>query len=238
MVRKLKSNSQVAHVEPDYVLKACETTQLNPPNWGLSFISRRFPGKGNYYFPDKQGQGVDVYILDSGIATNHTEFTRNRAHFAFNGDATWPWEDDMNHGTTVAGIIAGSTYGVAKRATVHALKVLDKNGAGTMSTALRAMEWVAEAVRKSGKTSVCNFSFVALNLDDTVNADLALAGLAEAGCVIVKAAGDERGDACKFWPNGSRVGLTVSSLAVDGRSHVDGTNFGPCVQRMLSLSTA
>ena len=87
---------------------------------GFSTFSR-------YDFAKDGGEGVDVYVIDTGIYINHTEFE---------GRASWgrtiPKNDldiDGNgHGTHCAGTIASGKYGVAKAATITAVKVLGTNG--------------------------------------------------------------------------------------------------------------
>ena len=65
--------------------------------------------------------GVDVYVVDTGIYIKHSEF-EGRARWG----TTIPKKDfdvDANgYGTHCAGIIAGKTFGVAKRANLIAVK--------------------------------------------------------------------------------------------------------------------
>ena len=95
------------------------------------------------------GDGIGVAILDSGVASWHDDLTRGGvtktfpygdqrvAKFVdFVGTKTTPY-DDNGHGTHVAGIIAGNGYdsngekaGIAPKASIISLKVLDQNGAG------------------------------------------------------------------------------------------------------------
>ncbi|ORZ33186.1 peptidase S8/S53 domain-containing protein [Catenaria anguillulae PL171] len=235
MVRKLKANGQVASVEPDHIVRAFETTQINPPSWGLARISRRTGNQGSYSFPDKQGDGVDVYVLDTGIEPNHPEFRgfgQPRSFAPFRSEAQWTPNDEHGHGTHVAGTIAGTRYGVAKRARVHGVKVLEKDGTGSTSGTIRAMEWVAREIRRVGKTAVCNMSYgVGYRNSPDLNAqEKAVAALFEAGCVVVKAAGNESQDACNVTPARTRQGLTVAGLAADGQSiDTSYSNFGRCV---------
>ena len=49
---------------------------------------------------------------------------------------------ENGHGTHVAGIAAGATYGVAKCSTVHSVKVLKENGKGWISDLIQGIEWV------------------------------------------------------------------------------------------------
>jgi subtilisin family serine protease len=106
------------------------------------------------------GAGVGVAILDSGIALWHDDLTnRTDAQYPYgdqrvsafvdfvNGQIA-PY-DDEGHGTHVAGIIAGNGYdsrgqkaGVAPDASLVVLKVLDANGAGTISNIIAAFDWI------------------------------------------------------------------------------------------------
>ncbi|ORZ33184.1 peptidase S8/S53 domain-containing protein [Catenaria anguillulae PL171] len=237
MVRRLKAHGQVASVEPDRMLKLLETTQLNPSSWGLARISSRTAGnQGNFHFADKQGEGVDVYVLDTGVRSDHVEFRGidggSRADLAFKAEPHWVDGDANGHGTIVAGIITGVKSGIAKRARVHSIKVMDNNG--TLSAGIRGMEFVAGQIRKAGKTAVCNMSFASAYNPDSANVlalERAVAALVEAGCVVIKGAGNDRQDACNVVPARTPQGLTVAALAADGLS-IDSSysNFGRCVQ--------
>ena len=76
----------------------------------------------------------------------------------------WQFDLDIDgngHGTHCAGIVAGATYGVAKKANVIAVKVLRTNGFGTNSDVLKGVEWVMNQHRvaaRRGRRSVANMS--------------------------------------------------------------------------------
>jgi cerevisin len=127
-----------------------------------------------YVYDDNGGEGVDVYVIDTGINTEHIEFE---------GRASWgktiPQNDEdvdgNGHGTHCAGTIASRKYGVAKKANVYAVKVLGSNGSGTMSDVVQGVTYAsttakAKAASSNGshKGSVANMSLggsksVALN---------------------------------------------------------------------------
>lgn len=98
---------------------------------GLARISHRkklsFSTFMKYEYDKNGGEGVNVYVVDTGVYINHTEF-EGRAFWG----KTIPKNDldiDGNgHGTHCAGTIASRKYGVAKAATITAVKVLGTNG--------------------------------------------------------------------------------------------------------------
>jgi subtilisin family serine protease len=59
-------------------------------------------------------------------------------------------------GTHVAGIIAGKHYGVAKKAKLVSVQVLDKNGRGSMSNLIAGLDWVAKHAKRG--SSIVNLS--------------------------------------------------------------------------------
>ena len=73
------------------------------------------------------GDGVNVYLMDSGIDADHDEFanaTIKNVHTALTGD----YQDATGHGTAMASLIVGETVGVARNAHLHNCKILDADG--------------------------------------------------------------------------------------------------------------
>ena len=89
------------------------------------------------YSYSSTGATVHVYVLDSGIRTTNVDFG-GRATVGVDeiGDGH-NGQDCSGHGTHVAGIIGGSTYGVAKEVQLVAVRVLDCSEFGTYSQAHR-----------------------------------------------------------------------------------------------------
>ena len=155
------------------------------------------------------GGGVGVAVIDSGIATWHDDLTSrsstlypwgNQRVAAFvdfvNGQAA-PYDDD-GHGTQVAGIIAGNGYdsygqkaGMAPAASLVSLKVLDANGAGTVSNIIAALDWVL-ANHTTYNIRVVNLSVGAAVYESYWTDPLTLAAkrVVDAGVVVVGAAGN------------------------------------------------
>ncbi|KAG5858948.1 type 9 proprotein proprotein convertase subtilisin/kexin [Encephalitozoon hellem] len=110
--------------------------------WGLAKIvgSASFV-RGNYYYPINSGEGVDVYVLDTGVEVGHPEF-EGRARWGANFVAGSLDKDEHGHGTHCAGVIGGKNFGISKESSIIAVKVLDKHGSGMTSRLLQGLDFV------------------------------------------------------------------------------------------------
>ena len=167
------------------------------------------------------GAGVGVAVIDSGVSSWHDDLYMERAermpygnyvprvvHFR---DFANPWQgdagtiyygeyayDDYGHGTHVSGIIAGNGYdstgartGVAPKANIIGLKVLDGTGAGYVSDVIAALDY-AVSVKDQFNIRVINLS-VGAGVYESYNTDpLAQAArrAVDAGIVVVAASGN------------------------------------------------
>ncbi|CAO3589466.1 unnamed protein product [Absidia cylindrospora] len=119
-----------------------EMVQKSPPSWGLDRIDQRQGLDGLYKFSSKQGEGVTVYVLDTGVLEDHEDLKgRVTIGKTIVGDDS---ADNDGHGTFVAGVCCGSTYGVAKSASIVSVKTLDNDGNGHLSDLLKGLEWVVQ----------------------------------------------------------------------------------------------
>eukprot|EP00240_Pyramimonas_obovata_P015329 CAMPEP_0118932856 /NCGR_PEP_ID=MMETSP1169-20130426/10656_1 /TAXON_ID=36882 /ORGANISM="Pyramimonas obovata, Strain CCMP722" /LENGTH=296 /DNA_ID=CAMNT_0006875559 /DNA_START=132 /DNA_END=1018 /DNA_ORIENTATION=- len=117
--------------------------QNNAGLWGLDRIDQQDLPFDNTFAPAGDGAGVHVYILDTGINSAHTEFAgRIGDGYDFVDNDSDP-EDCQGHGTHCAGTALGATYGVARAATLHGVRVLDCGGGGTWASVIGGMNWVA-----------------------------------------------------------------------------------------------
>lgn len=165
---------------------------------------------------------MSVYILDTGIRTTHVEFG-GRALGAFtainDGNGT---NDCGSHGTHVAGTVGGEQYGVAKRVTLYAVRVLDCNGTGSNSGIIAGIDWVTQNRRLP---AVANMSMGGAK-SSTVNS--AVQNSIKSGVVFVVAAGNSAADACSYSPASTPEALTVgASSNSDGISGY--SNIGSCI---------
>lgn len=176
-----------------------------------------------YTYDANPGAGADIYILDTGIYTQHSEFGgRAKWGATFGGFAD---VDGNGHGTHCAGIAGGSQYGVAKTANLIAVKVLSDDGGGAAADIVSGMNWVAQQFAATGRPSIASLSLAGLPstpLDDGVTA------LTEAGVHVTVAAGNNGNDACGMSPARSASAITVGAATIlDSRS--SWSNFGSCV---------
>ncbi|KAK4101159.1 subtilisin-like protein [Parathielavia hyrcaniae] len=213
----------------DAVAKRTMVTQDNAP-WGLARISHRGRGYTDYFYSDTAGEGVRVYVLDTGINVAHADFG-GRAVWGANFAGSSPDADEDGHGTHVAGIVAGETHGVAKKAVVVAVKVLDRDGSGSMSDLLRALEWAvrdADTERagagpgSSAQTAVINMSLIGAY---TRSVNEGVEAATRRGITVVVAAGNDEDDVRNWSPASAPSAITVA--AIDQRDfRPDFSNWG------------
>ncbi|KAJ3184378.1 hypothetical protein HDU85_001683 [Gaertneriomyces sp. JEL0708] len=236
---QLKEKPEVKLVEPDtiYRLDLSERYSDNNNNlasrqvagindglvWGLDRIDQAsLPLDGVLNAAGPVGEGVDVYILDSGIRETHSEFGgRARLGAVFSAERA----DPIGHGTHVAGIVGGSTVGVAPKANLIAVKVIDNDGSGAASSVIMGLEWVTGEFRRTRRPSVINMS---IGGGRSTALDMAVLRTVRAGITVVAAAGNADQDACLESPANLINVITVgASTPDDGKARF--SNHGTCV---------
>ncbi|MGO4957790.1 S8 family peptidase [Luteococcus sp. Sow4_B9] len=223
----LRGMKGVVSVTPDHRMRAADVQDIPPA--GLDRIDQVTSRGTRSYTSTRNGSGVRAYVVDSGLNLGHTDFTGRiieGPNLVNQGDRP---TDCSGHGTHVAGILAGTRFGVAKRTTVTPIKVLDCDGGGYASDTIAALEWVVKD-HAAGRPAVLNLSLagpVSPELTSAVNSVIA------DGVTVVAAAGNaDPGSAptsaCNFGPANVPGVLTVAnSTTFDQQSPT--SNFGSCV---------
>jgi subtilisin len=233
---RLAADARVRSVHPDLVVRAFATSSGRPGGGGGS-------GGGGSACPDTssamsdpqivpmgvsrigasaawsagRGAGVNVAVIDTGIDLCHPDLKEN-IKGGVNLLEKKPPADDNGHGTHVAGIIGAvdngfGVVGVAPGAALYAVKVLNKEGSGSLSTAIKGLDWA-----RKNKMKVANLSLGAF--DFSLGAGpmcTAVANAAAAGMTVVVAAGNSAFEALYFTPANCPDSLTVSAFVdLDG----------------------
>ncbi|MFE9773748.1 S8 family peptidase [Streptomyces sp. NPDC005931] len=220
--KRLAADPAVSAVVANRTLHATDT-QDNPPSWGLDRVDQAdTAGDGKYTYPDRAGEGVTAYVIDTGVRVTHKDFEGRASHGYDAVDNDDTADDGNGHGTHVAGTIAGASHGVAKKAKIVAVRVLDDNGSGTTEQVIAGIDWVTKNHRGP---SVANMSLGG-GADPAL--DAAVAKAIASGVTFAVAAGNESADAGQGSPARVPEAITVASSTKDD-AQSDFSNFGKAV---------
>jgi len=206
-----------------------------PAPWHLDLLDGFFSENAIYQYAG-DGAGAHIFVLDGGIVGAPGAATANySAHVDLAGrlgagvdvsdlvptPVGGPWQPSIhpacfNHGTSVAGLAAGTTHGVAKGAIVHSVRIgrcdyaptAGPEGPGTIvgstdPTALaRGARWIRDQVLVNGYPAVANFSgYVGYSGSDGIMARQAMQNLRAIGVTVVNSAGNDATDVTNAPPS-------------------------------------
>ncbi len=219
VIEALEKNPFVDYVEKDVKVQAFAQTLPKGINRVDGDLSSTRSGNGY------GSVNADIAILDTGIQFSHSDLYvyRQKTFVAGTSSAN----DDNGHGTHVAGIAAAKdnsigVVGMAPGAKLWAIKVLDKNGSGDLSTVIKGIDLITQY---ASQIEVANLSFGCEC--KSIAFDTAINNSVKAGITFVVAAGNSGKDASTFSPANNPNVIAVSAIGdSDGKCGGKGPNTG------------
>ena len=215
-------------------------------NWGPDRVDSTSYRDNQYRYGTATGRGTRLYHLDTGIYLNHAEFG-GRARRGYSAGCPTGREKQCNdgwllggeiteaqvrqgqvcdgHGTHTATTAVGSTFGIAKEASVISVQSLDCTGSATNSQVLMAFEWAVNDALSSGEPSVITLS---LGGEYSEFLNKGTTRVVEYGIPVIVASGNDGANACQTSPASTPAAITVGGTDMED-GYASYSNNGPCV---------
>lgn len=232
LLKTIANDPEVQLVESNSVFSASCRSYRND-NWGAVRSQKSsipdYALDRYYRYNEYNGSGVNVYLVDSGI-TNSDQFGHVTIRWGTDTvDSPSPLTDEHGHGTSMAGVIASKSFGMARGVTMVVVRVLDENKRGTTTNMLSGLQWVINDYKSHKKHSIINFS---INLNGIqVSMVHQILSVIAAGIPFVCSAGNFNMDACGVTPSLIPLAITVGATTKMD-AFCPGTCYGRCVNIM------
>ena len=232
---------EVKYVETEGLAYAAGSESVSSDCWFLDRLDQLTPPMDNSYEPlTGDGEGVDVYVLDTGINYQHQEFGYRAKYAGYDPVDQYEYAkntqnytprsgaDCHGHGTHVASLIGGKTYGTAREANLYSVRVLRCDSSAPWSIVLDGLDFLATIIPKQSQNAIVVLAFSG-SLSASVND--AIESLHRQNVVIIAAAGNNGVDACQKSPASSPYAITVGATNQDDNvtSVTVQSNFGSCI---------
>ena len=237
-VRALRAHSQVLEVAPDRVGRP-DTTVDNDAGWGLGRMDQRYGPSDFIYRFATTGAGVHLYIIGTGVQSNHSDFGgRVTGGWTYN-PAQSQFTPCDNHETAIASIAAGSAFGVARGAAIHPVRIHDCSGIVWESNMVAGFDWVRT---NHVKPAIVNFSYgLPIPAAPWFPGSIYNAAIAtkNAGVFVVVSAGNNNQNACYYdplwplsqygWTPANALPLMTVAATTSSDQRAGTSNYGGCV---------
>jgi len=210
------------------VIRALVAAAVLVVPWGLDRIDQRSLPLDGRFTPGGSGRGVHAYVIDTGVRKSHQEFG-GRADWVGDfvggdprsGDAA-DCDPSPGHGTHVADILGGRTFGVARGVRLHALRILPCTGTTRtdVDAAVRAVKWITAHGRRPAVVNIspARWETTDTSLDDAIRESI------RAGFTYVLSAGGMP-NLSAYSPQRVGDAITVGATTPDDRAEQPG--YGP-----------
>jgi hypothetical protein len=279
--RRLARDPRVKLVEKDSAATVMGVQTGNEIQWALDRIDQRSQPLNGMYEYTKTGAGVNAYVIDSGInlplktnaagepepnpagiadlhgrLTNGFSVASNTAGPVYQDYYAFA-ENRQGHGTSVASILAGTLYGVAKGARIINVRIVPEDGTFTASNVIAGINFAVSHHRLNPGPAVAT---LCLGVPNTIAVGQAIINAIDSGIVFVIPAQNRYypdyftmtgADACGSFPArlgniafssaytnlNNRTTITVGATGINDRRHLAyaykerewSSNYGPCV---------
>ena len=229
VLEKIQTIAQVSGARPvsrSINVKGSITSQKIQPNfWNLDYLD----GQDNAYrFREESIGSVVVYLLDSGV--NLHSGLKGRVilnETMIDGLSAY---DGLGHGTHVAGLIAGTLSGVAKKVQIGSIKVVDNTGWGTWAQFIDGILRVIEHHKQRRAQNPKAASVINISLGDLPDemGDRAVRLAIRNNITVAVAAGNNGTSACMESPGRVKEAITVAASGYDNELAI-WSNRGSCI---------
>ncbi|EWC47730.1 hypothetical protein DRE_02930 [Drechslerella stenobrocha 248] len=230
---EIEASEDVDYVEEDQPVYITGVQVERTESWSLSVLSAKGANWENaardsnsnrlYRFDESAGEGTYAYILDTGINIAHEDF-EGRAELGYNAVADTDHVDTTGHGTHVAGIVAGKKWGVAKKANVISVKIMDAGKNSTTAIAIDGFNWAVRDIIEKGRENVAVINLsVSSNISKAFNT--ALENAYHQGIISVASAGNSQRLATEQSPASASTAIVVGAIDRNG-TRWENSNYG------------
>jgi hypothetical protein len=218
-------------------------------------VTRNLPLRDTFD-PVYTGNDVTVYVIDSGVDDQHSEFanaTIQKVHNPTNGSyndfisgggdaSTFVVQDDHGHGTAMASLVVGETLGVAKDAHLGVVKISDATGSADISSVAEGVNSMfvhrdLASRRDTGGANRTAVAVMAFTFPKSEALDRLATYMWARRFVVVAAAGNAGGDVDNYSPAGLNNILTVGASDASDNVPTFSNDAGTVVEQGTGLQT-